>query len=110
ASRRSLRLVLPGSRGPADRLLARSAAVSAPAASAPAKGEGTYNVVVIGAGTGGLVAAAGTAALGGRVALIERHRMGGDCLNSGCVPSKALISSARLLHAMRDRAHGGMRP
>ncbi len=64
------------------------------------KGEGKYNVVVIGAGTAGLVTAAGTAGLGGRVALIERNKMGGDCLNFGCVPSKALISSARL-----DRKH-----
>ena len=61
------------------------------------KGSGTYNVVVIGGGTAGLVTAAGTAGLGGRVALIERNKMGGDCLNFGCVPSKALISSARLI-------------
>ena len=74
------------------------------------KGEGIYNVVVIGAGTAGLVAAAGTAGLGGRVALIERHKMGGDCLNFGCVPSKALISSARLLHAMRNAADWGIEP
>ena len=54
------------------------------------KGDHTFNVVVIGAGTAGLVTAAGTAGLGGRVALIERNKMGGDCLNFGCVPSKAL--------------------
>jgi glycine/D-amino acid oxidase-like deaminating enzyme len=54
-----------------------------------------YHLVVIGAGTGGLVSAAGAAGLGARVALIERHRMGGDCLNVGCVPSKALIAAAR---------------
>jgi pyruvate/2-oxoglutarate dehydrogenase complex dihydrolipoamide dehydrogenase (E3) component len=65
------------------------------------KGQGTYNVVVIGAGTAGLVTAAGTAGLGGRVALVEGNRMGGDCLNFGCVPSKALISSARLVHHIR---------
>ena len=53
-----------------------------------------YNLVIIGAGTAGLVAAAGAAALGARVALIERHLMGGDCLNYGCVPSKALIRCA----------------
>jgi pyruvate/2-oxoglutarate dehydrogenase complex dihydrolipoamide dehydrogenase (E3) component len=47
------------------------------------KGLGVYNVVIIGAGTAGLVAAAGTAVLGGRVALIERNKMGGDCLNYG---------------------------
>jgi pyruvate/2-oxoglutarate dehydrogenase complex dihydrolipoamide dehydrogenase (E3) component len=54
-----------------------------------------YNLVVIGAGTAGLVTAAGAAGLGARVALIERHRLGGDCLNYGCVPSKALIRSAK---------------
>lgn len=55
-----------------------------------------YNLVVIGAGTAGLVTAAGAAGLGARVALVERHLMGGDCLNYGCVPSKAIIRSARL--------------
>lgn len=69
-----------------------------------------YNVVVIGAGTAGLVTAAGTAGLGGRVALIERNRMGGDCLNFGCVPSKALIASARMLHAMRNSREYGFDP
>ena len=54
-----------------------------------------YHLVVIGAGTAGLVTAAGAAGLGARVALIERHLMGGDCLNVGCVPSKGLIASAR---------------
>ena len=72
------------------------------------KGEGIYNVVVIGAGTAGLVTAAGTAGLGGRVALIERHKMGGDCLNFGCVPSKALISSARLVQRIRDAEQWGL--
>ncbi len=65
------------------------------------KGKGVYNVVVIGAGTAGLVTAAATAGLGGRVALIERARMGGECLNTGCVPSKALLSSARLIAQVR---------
>ncbi len=60
-----------------------------------------YNVVVIGGGTAGLVTAAGTAGLGGRVALVEGNKMGGDCLNFGCVPSKALISSTRLVHRIR---------
>jgi mercury(II) reductase len=54
-----------------------------------------YNLVVVGAGTAGLVAAAGAAGLGARVALVERGLMGGDCLNFGCVPSKALIRAAR---------------
>ena len=73
------------------------------------KGEGIYNVVVIGAGTAGLVTAAGTAGLGGRVALIERHKMGGDCLNFGCVPSKALISSARLIDKINRAEEWGLR-
>ncbi len=73
------------------------------------KGEGTYNLVVIGAGTAGLVTAAGSVGLGARVALIERRKMGGDCLNYGCVPSKALISSARLLHRMRHAEPWGVR-
>src|SRR5439155_4943266 len=58
---------------------------------------GRYNLVVIGAGTAGLVTAAGAAGLGARVALIERHLMGGDCLNVGCVPSKCVIRSSRLV-------------
>src|SRR6059058_4051093 len=72
------------------------------------KGEGIYNIVVIGAGTAGLVTAAGTAGLGGRVALIERNLMGGDCLNFGCVPSKALISSARLIQQIRESEKWGL--
>ena len=72
------------------------------------KGEGIYNVIVIGAGTSGLVTAAGTAGLGGRVALIERNLMGGDCLNFGCVPSKALISSARLIQQIRESEKWGL--
>ncbi|MCA1606567.1 MAG: FAD-dependent oxidoreductase, partial [Acidobacteria bacterium] len=73
------------------------------------KGSGIYNVVVIGGGTAGLVTAAGTAGLGGRVALIERNKMGGDCLNFGCVPSKALISSARLVQQIREAEKWGLR-
>ena len=57
-----------------------------------------YNLVVIGAGAGGLVTAAGAAGVGARVAIIEEHLMGGDCLNVGCVPSKALIRCARAAH------------
>jgi len=56
---------------------------------------GRYNLVVIGAGTAGLVSAAGAAGLGARVALVEKHLLGGDCLNMGCVPSKAIIRSSR---------------
>ncbi len=54
-----------------------------------------YNLVVIGAGTAGLVTAAGAAGLGAKVALVEQHLLGGDCLNVGCVPSKCIIRSAR---------------
>ena len=56
-----------------------------------------YNMVVIGAGSAGLVSAYIAAAVKAKVALVERHKMGGDCLNTGCVPSKALIKSARLI-------------
>ena len=61
----------------------------------------SYNLVVIGAGTAGLVAAAGAAALGAKVALVERNFMGGDCLNFGCVPSKALLRSAHFYTDLR---------
>ena len=63
-----------------------------------------YHLVVIGAGTAGLVAAAGAAGLGARVALVERNLMGGDCLNTGCVPSKGVIAAARSWHAARESA------
>jgi pyruvate/2-oxoglutarate dehydrogenase complex dihydrolipoamide dehydrogenase (E3) component len=75
---------------------------------AQSKGTGMYNVVVIGGGSAGLVTAAATAGLGGRVALIERDKMGGDCLNFGCVPSKALISSARLIQKIRKAEEWGL--
>jgi len=66
-----------------------------------------YNMVVIGAGSAGLVSAYIAAATRAKVALVEKHRMGGDCLNTGCVPSKALIRSARLLsHIARSREFG----
>ena len=70
---------------------------------------GRYNLVVIGAGTAGLVTAAGAAGLGAKVALIERDLMGGDCLNVGCVPSKALISAARAIAATRSTTPMGIR-
>jgi len=63
-----------------------------------------YHMVVIGAGTAGLVSAAGAAGLGARVALIERHLMGGDCLNVGCVPSKGVIRAARAWRDAREAA------
>ena len=68
---------------------------------------GRYNLVVIGAGTAGLVAAQGAAALGAKVALIERNLLGGDCLNVGCVPSKTLLRSARVYADMRNAKNFG---
>jgi pyruvate/2-oxoglutarate dehydrogenase complex dihydrolipoamide dehydrogenase (E3) component len=68
-----------------------------------------YNLVVIGAGTAGLVTAAGAAGLGARVALVERDLMGGDCLNVGCVPSKALIRAGRAVADVRAAADLGVR-
>jgi len=70
---------------------------------------GRYNLVVVGAGTAGLVTAAGAAGLGAKVALIEQHLMGGDCLNVGCVPSKALIRSARAAKDARNSERFGVK-
>ncbi|MGE3106491.1 MAG: FAD-dependent oxidoreductase [Lysobacterales bacterium] len=67
-----------------------------------------YNLVVIGAGSAGLVSAYIAATVRARVLLIERHKMGGDCLNTGCVPSKALLRSARLLAEARDSHRFGI--
>src|SRR5438128_10623885 len=67
-----------------------------------------YNLVVIGAGTAGLITAAGAAGLGARVALVESALMGGDCLNFGCVPSKGLIAASRVAATVRDAAEFGV--
>ena len=67
------------------------------------------NLVVIGAGSAGLVSAYIAAAIKAKVTLIEKHRMGGDCLNTGCVPSKALLRSAKLLAQIRNAHHYGIR-
>jgi len=69
---------------------------------------GRYHLVVIGAGTAGLVTAAGAAGLGAKVALVERALMGGDCLNVGCVPSKGLIAAARAAAAARRAGEFGV--
>ncbi|RMG59189.1 MAG: mercuric reductase [Deltaproteobacteria bacterium] len=71
--------------------------------------EDRYTLVVIGGGTGGLVSAIGAASLGAKVALVERNLLGGDCLNYGCVPSKALIRAARWVKEAREvfRLAGG---
>lgn len=67
-----------------------------------------YDLCVIGGGSAGLVAAAGAAALGAKVVLVEKHKMGGDCLNYGCVPSKALLHSAKVAQTMRQAAGAGL--
>ena len=66
------------------------------------------NMVVIGGGAAGLVSAYIAAAVKAKVSLVEAHKMGGDCLNYGCVPSKALIKSAKVAHQMRHAAHYGL--
>lgn len=66
-----------------------------------------YDLLVLGAGTAGLVAAAIGAGLGAKVALVEKHLMGGDCLNAGCVPSKALLAAARRIAAARRAGEYG---
>lgn len=72
------------------------------------KPDGCYNLVVIGAGAAGLVTAIGAAGMGAKVALIERELLGGDCLNVGCVPSKALISAARVARTVRNASEFGV--
>jgi pyruvate/2-oxoglutarate dehydrogenase complex dihydrolipoamide dehydrogenase (E3) component len=69
---------------------------------------GRYNIVVIGAGTAGLITAVIAASLGAKVALIEKHLMGGDCLNVGCVPSKGIIRAARAWADLRKAAEFGL--
>jgi len=68
----------------------------------------TADLAIIGAGSGGLSVAAGAARLGQKVVLFERHRMGGDCLNTGCVPSKALIAAGKAAHAVRTAGKFGV--
>jgi pyruvate/2-oxoglutarate dehydrogenase complex dihydrolipoamide dehydrogenase (E3) component len=81
-----------------------------PAAWANPKPHDVYNLVVLGAGTAGLVATAGAAALGARVALFEERLMGGDCLNFGCVPSKAVIRASRAAYALKEACEYGGNP
>ena len=69
-----------------------------------------FDIAVIGAGSGGLSVAAAAAQFGQRVVLFEKAEMGGDCLNTGCVPSKALLAAAKRAHAMRDAARFGISP
>ena len=76
----------------------------------PPSPEPVYNLVVVGAGTAGLISAIGCAALGGKVALVERRLMGGDCLNAGCVPSKCLIRSSRAAAQTASADRFGLTP
>ena len=72
------------------------------------KGKGVYNVIAIGAGTAGLITTSAISGMGGRAALIEKNKMGGDCLNFGCVPSKGLIASARAIENTRRAGRLGL--
>jgi len=76
----------------------------------PVTGEISADLCIIGAGSGGLSLAAATSQLGLKVVLIERHKMGGDCLNYGCVPSKALIAAGRRAHLVRSSGAFGIVP
>ena len=67
-----------------------------------------YHIIVLGAGSGGLVVASGGASLGAKVALIEEDKMGGDCLNTGCVPSKSFLRSAHLAAEIREASSFGL--
>jgi len=69
-----------------------------------------FDIVVIGGGSGGLVVAAGGATLGAKVALVENNKLGGDCLWTGCVPSKTLIKSARVAYLMRNADRFALTP
>ena len=71
--------------------------------------QATYDLAVIGGGTAGLVSAVGAAGLGARVAIVERHQLGGDCLNTGCVPSKAILRTARAVGELRRAGALGVR-
>ncbi len=69
-----------------------------------------YNLIAIGGGSAGLVTAYISAAVKAKVALIEKHKMGGDCLNTGCVPSKTLIKTAKLVHSTKRAQEFGLKP
>jgi alkyl hydroperoxide reductase subunit AhpF len=70
--------------------------------------DGRYNLLVIGGGSAGLVAAVGAAGVGAKVALVEKYLLGGDCLNVGCVPSKTLIRSAKAVGEIRRAQRGDL--
>src|SRR5688500_2079378 len=70
----------------------------------------SYDLIIVGMGSGGMVAAEFAASLGVKVAVVERDRVGGDCLWTGCVPSKALLAAARVAHHMRTAHEFGIAP
>ena len=72
------------------------------------EGDNKYDLIAIGGGAGGLVSSIGAALSGGRAAIIERNIMGGDCLNTGCVPSKAFIKSAKVAHTIQKALKYGV--
>lgn len=88
---------------------AESAVVEAPQQTHQKPDYFDTNVIVIGAGSGGLISALIAAAVKARVTLIEKHKMGGDCLNTGCVPSKALIKTARFLSDVKNSEKYGVK-
>jgi pyruvate/2-oxoglutarate dehydrogenase complex dihydrolipoamide dehydrogenase (E3) component len=94
---------------PADSADARLRAAVHPSGWTNPDPRGRYDLLVIGGGTAGLVSAMGAAGLGARVALVERGLLGGDCLNTGCVPSKALLRSARAAADARRASEVGVR-
>ncbi|MEK6874457.1 MAG: dihydrolipoyl dehydrogenase [Nanoarchaeota archaeon] len=69
-----------------------------------------YDIVVIGGGSGGLVAAAGAAKFGAKIALLEKNKLGGECLWTGCIPSKAFIHVAKIAHTVRHASNIGIKP
>jgi len=97
-------------RAAAEQAAARSLIDGGPKVTPAGGGELRVDLCVIGGGSGGLALAAAAAQLGVSVALIEKGKMGGDCLNYGCVPSKALIASARRAHLMRTASQFGIVP
>ncbi len=96
------------SAGSAEAAATRDVAAAAAAATRATNAIKTPDLCVLGAGAGGLTVAAAAAALGVSVVLIEKHKMGGDCLNAGCIPSKALIAAATRAQAMRTAAEFGL--
>jgi pyruvate/2-oxoglutarate dehydrogenase complex dihydrolipoamide dehydrogenase (E3) component len=94
---------------PADQADRRLHAAAHPAGWTNPEPRGRYDLLVVGGGTAGLVSAMGAAGLGARVALVERNLLGGDCLNTGCVPSKALLRSARAAADARRAPEFGVR-